>query len=219
MGSKNYNRNVKYYRFQEHNVISKINGEVKKFDAIEGKLTDAKITDEEFEGHPYKQLALNIYDGEENSILTMRIGSGYCNAFCKILPNIDLTETFEISAGTNVNKEGKKISSVFVKQFGKSVKWYFTKENNNGLPQPVKIKNYYGKEIWDFNDQINFFIDLLTELQLVLECAPEDLINQLPRRILKNKYHGVGLISAKNKLDDGIQSDAKSFKPIDDLPF
>ena len=50
--------------------------------------------------------------------------------------------------------------------------WYFTKENPNGMPDPVKIRKG-GKDEWDFYDQVAFLKDyLLTKIKPKLSKAP-----------------------------------------------
>jgi hypothetical protein len=97
---------------------------------------------------------VTLTDDQGDAILQMNYSSGYAAAFLKTLPNIDLKSDVVITP--NLKVEGaKKKTTVFVSQHGVPIKWYFTKDNRNGLPELKKIK-IKGKETWDDSDLMEF---------------------------------------------------------------
>jgi hypothetical protein len=97
---------------------------------------------------------ITLTDDEGEAILQMNYSSGYAAAFLKMLPNVDLTCDVVISPNLKV-VDGKNKTSLFITQHGQPVKWFYTKDNPNGLPALKKIK-VKGKETWDDSDMMEF---------------------------------------------------------------
>jgi len=51
---------------------------------------------------------------------------------------------------------------MFVNQGGAALKWYYTKDNRNGLPELKKLK-VKGKETWDDSDMMEFLEKMVAE--------------------------------------------------------
>lgn len=102
-----------------------------------------------------------ITDEAGDAIIQMNYSSGYSSAFLKTLPNIDLKS--DIVFTPNMKEEGdKKKTTVFITQHGQPVKWFYTKDEPNGLPQlkQVKVK---GKITWDDSDCSEFLEKMVNE--------------------------------------------------------
>lgn len=104
---------------------------------------------------------ITLTDKDGDAILQMNYSSGYSSAFLKTLPNIDLKS--EVNFVPDMKIEGdKKKTTVFITQHGQPVKWAYTKDVPNGLPQlkQVKVK---GKITWDDSDCSEFLEKMVNE--------------------------------------------------------
>lgn len=97
---------------------------------------------------------ITLTDNEGDAVLQMKYSSGYAGAFLKILPNIDLNGDVVITPKLTIEGQKKK-TSLFVTQHGQPVKWYYTKDNPNGLPQLQKRK-LKGQDVWDDTEMMEF---------------------------------------------------------------
>lgn len=122
-----------------------------------------RITDIGFKDHPDYGRFVNITITDEDgaAILQMKQGSGYAAAFLKTLPNVDLSQNVTISPSMKLDGDKKK-ASVFITQGGKALKWAFTKDSPNGLPELKQIK-VKGKLTWDDNDICEFLEKMVNE--------------------------------------------------------
>ncbi len=122
------------------------------YDWIDGIITE--ITTKEHAEYG-KFWLIRLQDGETSQILQMNFSSGYSQAFLKLLPNVDLSSSVKIIPSEK-EVEGKKKTSIFITQHGKSLKHFWTKDLPGDLPPLRKIK-IKGKESWDDSDQMEFF--------------------------------------------------------------
>lgn len=124
-------------------------------DSFTGKLVSIKVTD----GNYGKQWNFSFKDGAEIYTLQLGYSNSYAKSILKMLPNADLTKEMKV---TPVMKEenGVKKSSLFINQDGVALKFAFTKEIPNGLPQ-MKQVTVKGEQIWDDTDQIAFLHDMV----------------------------------------------------------
>jgi len=200
---QNTGRNT-YVNISKGRLVVKKDGEVHEYGFVEGHLVDIEIVDDEYQGDKFKKLSLKFNDGKENYILQMRLDSGYGRAFCCIIPNANLELPMKISPSFKDDRGG-----MFINQSGSALKWYFTKDNPNGLPQLKKVE-LRGKTQWDNYDQQEFFIDLLLNkikpsLKHEALAGPATPVDQEPG--------GEGMPPA-------YVPDANDIKePLNDLPF
>jgi hypothetical protein len=120
-----------------------------------------RISRLEFKEHDEYGEFLNVTMTDEDGdvVIQLKVSSGTCNAFMKMLPNIDLKEDVTLTPTQTIEGEKKK-SGMFANQNGVAVKWYYTKDNPNGLPQLKKVK-VKGKEQWDDSDAIEFLKEMV----------------------------------------------------------
>lgn len=124
-----------------------------------------------------KQWMVSLTDDEGTAILQMPYSSGYAAAFLKALPNVDLTQ--EVTLAPKLTIEGdKKKTTLFINQGGKAVKWAYTKDNPNGMPE-LEQKKVKGKTVWD-DSEIMAFLEkmveeqVLPDLKVVSKLSDED---------------------------------------------
>lgn len=135
-------------------------GDVKKeYNYIEGWITGLEIKDDEYQGKAFKKLMITLEDGIERFQLQMRLDSGYGRAFCCLIPNVDPLKDVNISLSYKVENK-KPQAGLFIRQGTTPIKWAFTRDNPNGLPE-LKSTVHKGETLWDNTDQERFFIDLL----------------------------------------------------------
>jgi hypothetical protein len=116
----------------------------------QGVITDIKTRESEYG----KEWIITLDDGKETAHLSFKYSSGYASSLLKALPNVDLNK--EVTITPNVQEvDGKKRTTIFIGQEGRSVKWYYTKDNPNGCPGLKKIK-IKGVEQWDDSDMMEF---------------------------------------------------------------
>lgn len=132
----------------------------KFYDYLDGKILDISVKEHEEYGK-FWVVTLQDTESGESQILQFNYSSGYANGFLKALPNVDLTSKVKISP--SAKKEGDKTkTTIFINQHGSAVKWYFTKDNPNGMPQLKKIK-VKGKDTWDDSDVMEFLEKMVKE--------------------------------------------------------
>jgi len=123
------------------------------YDFIDGVIMNISIKAHDEYGK-FWQVVLKDEESGTVQNLQFNYSSGYANGFLKALPNIDLSQKVKIIP--NAKKEADKTkTTIFLKQFDKVIKWYFTKANPNGLPELKKIK-IKGKSTWDDSEAMEF---------------------------------------------------------------
>lgn len=122
-----------------------------KYTNLSGFITGGEIHNGEYGD----DLNLLMEDGDIKFKLCIPIESRYFSQVAKRIPNINTDE--KIMFGMAIDKEKGK-PFLYAKQDG-PVKFAFTKDNPNGMPEPEK-KTVKGKVQWDFTDQENFLYDL-----------------------------------------------------------
>lgn len=152
----------KFLNFKEGKIISAVSGQKESFTNVMGLITDLDIVDEEFKGKEYRKIILFITDDEsETWKLGFPLESGYGTAFCSLAPNIDFSKPVDISGGIKEMENDKSYGMMFIKQDGKNLKWFYTKESPD-VPKGVKARDRSG-EFWDYSARNTFFHRMLIE--------------------------------------------------------
>jgi hypothetical protein len=132
--------------------INKMGREVHEefYDSLTGILKD--VTTKESEYGKFWVIKMES-DGVLYQI-EMNYSGGYAASFLKTIPNADFTKEFTITPKLTIEGDKKK-SVLFVNQMQKGLKWFFTRDNPNGMPELAKIK-VKGKDTWDDSDRMEF---------------------------------------------------------------
>lgn len=197
MGLGQNSGTLTFVNISKGRLIIKKDGVVSEYGYLEGHLIGIEIQDAEYQGDKYKRLSLKINDGAQNFLLQMRLDSGYGRAFCCIIPNANLEWPMKINPSFKDDR-----GSLFINQNGQALKWYFTKDHPNGLPQ-MKSFEHRGKVMWDNTDQQEFFVNMLNQLKAKL--VPEVMAGP-PTPIDPAQ-------------PDAVPSASDVAQPVDDLPF
>lgn len=132
------------------------------YDYIDGVITSITTKDSDYG----RFLIIGLEDGGQLQTLQVQLSSGFGNGFLKALPNVNLAEKVKLIPSTKTEGEKKK-STLFINQHGKSIKWFFTKDNPNGLPELTQ-KKVKGKLVWDDSEAVEFL-----EAYLVNHIVPK----------------------------------------------
>jgi len=154
-------------RFQSPNAdtIERVNKDGKVvyeefYKAFEGRITNIQTRENEYG----KSWMVTLDDNGETYIVQMNYSSGYSASFLKALPNVDFSKNVILAPSMKIEGEKKK-TTMFINQDGKAIKWAYTRENPNGLPELVKIK-VKGKETWDDSEQMEFLENMVKTVVL-----------------------------------------------------
>lgn len=156
MGLGDNTGRLTYLNIKKGKISYKKDGESKESDFIEGFITKISIVEKEFEGKKHEEANINITDGEDKYQLQMRVDSGYFRAFCNAFKSGNPNAKTKITP-TYKEENAKKTSGCFIDQNGESLKWFYSKGNDNlnEIPKLKEImvgkkKHYDGSEILDF---------------------------------------------------------------------
>jgi hypothetical protein len=193
MGLENGNGSVVYVNTSKGKLTTKtMEGEVKTFDSLTGRLTGIEFKDDEYNGIKFEKLILTLDDGTSRYLLQMRMDSGYARGFLFAIKNADLSQDLTlIPNAKEVN--GKSQTTVFLKQGGTTLKWVWTKDHPGDLPQLSKVM-LKGNTVYDNTEQTAY------------------LKNMLLTEIVPNLGKGVEVAKGKTLVTESLSGD-------DDLPF
>lgn len=125
-----------------------------------GRIVDIKTRENDYG----KQWMVHLQDEDGLAILQMPYSSGYSAAFLKVLPNVDFTQDVTIVPSLKIEGDKKK-TALFVSQNGQALKWFYTKDNPNGIPDLKRVR-VKGKDTWDDSDIMEFLEDMVNTIVL-----------------------------------------------------
>jgi hypothetical protein len=128
------------------------------YDYIEGVVTGIKREKSNNESYP-DRYCIDINDGTDDYTLQFPVDGRDALAFLKASPNVDFEKTVRFVPWEQ-EKDGVKRSGLMLIQNNQKVDWAYTKENQNGLPEPEQ-KKFKGKMQWDFFPQFEFLDKML----------------------------------------------------------
>lgn len=181
-------------------------GEKKDAGTLSGTIINHSINQKEWQGKKYEELALTIVDGEEKYLLQINVNSGYFRAFVNQIRNGDPTQRVKLSPSYKV-EDGKKNSSMFVEQGGKSLPWYSTSKDKKDVPA-AKAVTVNGETLLDRADQNNYWKTWLAGVKWGNEFEASS-ITQMP-------------VKTETKVGDeqGLKVEGSPFSDDnEDLPF
>ena len=149
------------------------------YDYIDGIITEISVRENDYG----KQWNIFLLDNGTIQLLNMPYSSGYASAFLKMLPNVDLQQRIKIIPKM-VMEGDKKKTGLFLTQNGVPVKWFYTKEHPQGLPQMVQ-KKVKGQMVWDDSDMMEFLEKMVTETIVPNLKTPVSVIDHLTSEVEK----------------------------------
>lgn len=165
-------RNGKLYRYSKTNeegtttILTK-KGEPRYYfvyDFIEGYITKLSTRTEVIVGEEKLFLSVQMSDDSDVYYVNMDVNSRYFDAFCSIVPNVDLSRPVKLIP-TQKEVDGKMKSGLMIIQNGQVVKWFYTNANPNGRPEIEVTKNKKGEVVdYDAEARNQFYFDLLGKL-------------------------------------------------------
>jgi hypothetical protein len=140
-----------------------------------GLITDIKTRENEYG----KSWMVHLADQNGKYILQMPYSSGYSSAFLKALPNVNVKEIISIVPNLTIDGDKKK-TTLFISQKQLPIKWAYTRDNPNGIPnmQQIKVK---GKMAWDDSEMMEFLENMVNnEILPKLKGNDEAEFEELP---------------------------------------
>ena len=193
----------KFANFSKGKITTKIDGEKQTFNSLSGLITAIYVEDAEYDKKEYRKVNVRIEHESGITVLGFPLSSGYGNAFCRILPNIDPAQEIVIAPGLTPDKNNPtiKYGTVFIEQDKTPIKWYFSSKTEHGDKVPEIGETTIGKGknakvVKDYSEREDFF---------------EKVIAKFDAKLLK--LYGKKEKIAKPKTADEVT------EPIDDLPF
>lgn len=126
---------------------------IRRFKAVSGYIDKIERYDREFSGKKIRGWNIHITDGENRYVLDIPFSSGRLNSrWMKLAESIDYNKPVRFSAWHDNKSDSMALN---VQQDGVSVPQKYTREEPNGLPEPVQRSS--GK--WDYGAQEDFLTD------------------------------------------------------------
>jgi hypothetical protein len=146
---------VRSFKEKTEGAVSRVNKAGREvfemfYDSLEGTIKEVGTKESDYG----KFLVVQVESNGVNYQLEMNFSSGYSASFLKTIPNVNLSQRVQITPKLTIEGDKKK-SVCFLNQNGSGLKWAFTKDNPNGMPDLVKIK-VKGKDTWDDSDRMEF---------------------------------------------------------------
>jgi hypothetical protein len=127
------------------------------YDYIDGKIIGIETKDSDYG----RSWIVTLQDDDGKYVLQMPYSSGYSAAFLKTLPNVDLSTSVKLIPKLTIEGDKKK-TTLFVNQHGKALKFAYTREMPNGLPELKQIK-VKGKLTYDDSEIMEFLEAMVVE--------------------------------------------------------
>jgi hypothetical protein len=124
-----------------------------RYDYVGGLLLDIGTTSHKDYG---EQWQFTLQDGAEIYCLQLSENSKELTSLLMALPSCNVKKLIAIHPYSFMDADGKKHQGVTLKQEGKKVEWFFTRENPNGLPELKVTTTADGKETFDGSEQLQF---------------------------------------------------------------
>lgn len=197
-----------YLSIKKGKISYKKDGETKESDFIEGFITKIAIIEKEYEGKKYEEANITIIDVEDKYQLQMKVDSGYFRTFCNAFKSGNPKLRTKITP-TYKEEGAKKQSSCFVEQNGSSLKWFYSKANDNLDDVPKlkevmigKTKHYDGSEILDFWKKWLLSLEFKEEIEVSSHSQSNGLNEEVKSSIEQSS--GDGKPSAGDFEDDSL---------------
>jgi hypothetical protein len=132
----------------------------KHYTSVSGMITGGSIAVKEFANKKVKEIQVNLDDN-----ILLQLPMNMLSGFAKPLPNVDITK--EVKVSVYKNKAGKQ--GLNISQDGVQCEWAYTREEPNGLPEPL-----HDEELneWDFRDPDKFLTIKVNEFFAQIGQAP-----------------------------------------------
>lgn len=138
------------------------------FTDIDGTITGISFEENEYKGDKFEIVKVSLIDNGDKYVLQMRTDSGYFRTFVNSLKMGNPTERLNIAPSYKEVDE-KPQATIFVKQYGKPLKHFYTKEKQGDLPQMESV-TFKGKVQWDATKQIEFWKKWLLSIRFTHEA-------------------------------------------------
>ena len=136
-------------------------GQKRTCQTVSGVITAIKYENDTYQDKVHRRIIIDIEDGEEKYVLSVRVNTGYGSQLQNKLANCDIAKPVEITP----KDEGNNKTGMFITQGGASLKQRWTKDNQGDLPHLEKVD---GK--WDSSKQ-NAFMEKWIMDNVAVKCG------------------------------------------------
>lgn len=148
-----------------------------EYDSLEGEVVSLDYVVNEYEGQKIQKWNIGVYD-VDNFVLSIDANGSLTRDLMKILPNVNFDWPSKIQV---IKDRETKKPKLLISQNGVYLKHAFTKDSQNGLPQPVITK----KGDLDFTSQNDFLHEIGLDVSAMLVSKRvsrqiEDTHNETP---------------------------------------
>ena len=137
---------------------------IRKFAAVDGKVTRIEWYNREHNGTAYKGIHITLKDGGQFFQVDLPFGKRHYDYFTKIMDNIDFEQPIEFNAWLDTKspkvKNGQFPTAFIAKQNGAILQWAYTRDNMGECPPPEQDE----MGTWDFRKQRIWLYKRLTEV-------------------------------------------------------
>lgn len=185
----------------------------KLFTEFTGILVDISVSTDDVNGQEYEKLTLHLVDPDDNKVyeLGFPIRSGYGYAFFCMCPNLNPAIPMTFSGGIEAMDNGNSWTKLFIKQDDKSVKWHYTKVNEEAyakipLVKTVTVgKGAKAQQVKDYSDRDEFIEKVIFGFKKV--------------KVDKAHPGGVKAALANAPKNADVANDSIDNDPTSDLPW
>lgn len=151
---------------------------IKKFAAVDGRITKIEWYDREDGGTRYRGIKIHLKDGGQYFQIDLPVKSRQYDYFTKIMDNIDFDKEVQFNAWLDVKAKTVNKPTAFVaRQDGNIVQWAYTRDNMGECPPAVQDArgdwDFRDQQIWLYNRLINVIIPKVDALNAFDEPMPQ----------------------------------------------
>lgn len=149
----------------------------KTYSSVEGMITGGGVEVKDFGAKKVKEIQVMLDDD-----IMLQLPMNMLARFAKPLPNLDATKPVKISVFKNkAGRSGLTISQESDDGSFEKLDWAYTKEEPNGLPQPVKDED---DGTWDFRDHDKFLIKKVKAFFASLDASEQPPVVKEAKKLL-----------------------------------
>jgi len=199
---------------KDGNAVSEIS-----VDWLEGRIVGLKIHEREYQGKTFKYLSVNFHDGDclQLSWYNGEKASRACDCFMYLLENIKLDDEvrFTLSVTEEV-KNGKAVkkTTLFARQNGVPVKWYYKKDHAGLKPDWVQYTTPDGDVKYSRKKEYEYFEMLVNRINDEIRSS-----NKLNQHIDQSMGVEKAMRVEEPAFDSGYPDNSFPVEDDDDLPF
>ena len=186
-------------------------------DFVEGMLVSIKKEKSNDFGWRWK---ITIVDEEEACTIELPYSSGYAKALLFAIEGANLSVPIKfVPKMTTKDGKNKHYLNLYQAPYNESLKWNYTKDSPNGIPQMKQIK-VKGVDVWDDSEQLEFLEKMLESKIIPNLKSQGEAELEMHQPTYAEHVQDVSEKVAEAKKSKTVEKpEPVSFDGADDLPF